>query len=49
MLLSEGDPIRERELRKMDMFSFLNRILALRKNQKANERLNTEPFGNKFE
>ena len=37
VLLSDGDPVKERELRKMDHFSFLNRILALNKKAKAEQ------------
>ncbi len=33
MVLADGDPILEKELRKMDIISFLHRILALRKKQ----------------
>lgn len=32
-MLSDGDPVLEKALRKMDMISFLHRILALRKKQ----------------
>jgi hypothetical protein len=37
--------VKEKELRKMDIFSFLNRILALNKKHKAESSVNTEPFG----
>jgi hypothetical protein len=46
VLLSDGDPIKEKQLRKMDIFSFLNRILALNKKQKSeSSSLEHEPFG----
>jgi hypothetical protein len=48
VLLADGDPTIEKQLRKMDIFSFLNRILALKKKEKANSSdLDTEPFGTK--
>lgn len=45
--LSEGDPRLEKDLRKMDMISFLNRILVLKKNQLAQQEAQThgDPFG----
>lgn len=45
--LSDGDPRLEKELRKMDMISFLNRILVLKKKQMAQERIDndSDPFG----
>jgi len=47
-LLADGDPVKEKELRKMDIFSFLNRILALNKKNKAeSSSLENEPFGAK--
>lgn len=46
-MLAEGNPILEKELRKMDIFSFLNRILALMKNQKTDSKFEDQPFGAK--
>ena len=37
VILADGNPVMEKELRKMDHFSFLNRILALNKKAKAEE------------
>ena len=47
MLLSDGDPVKEKELRKMDIFSFLNRILVLSKRAKAESKSagESDPFG----
>jgi hypothetical protein len=46
VILSGGNPETEKLLRKMDIFSFLNRILALNKKQKAeSSTLEHEPFG----
>lgn len=49
VLLSDGDPQKEKLLRKMDHFSFLNRILALNKKIRAENSLSEddEPFGTK--
>jgi hypothetical protein len=44
--MADGDPVKEKELRKMDIFSFLNRILALSKKAKSeSSSLESEPFG----
>lgn len=44
--MADGDPVKEKELRKMDIFTFLNRIIALNKKQKAeSSTLENEPFG----
>jgi hypothetical protein len=48
VLLADGDPKKEDELRKMDIFRFLTRILALKKKEKAESAsLENEPFGTK--
>ncbi len=47
--LSDGDPILESQLRKMSIYDFLFRILALRKKSMAQEAANQsgDPFGRK--
>jgi hypothetical protein len=46
VLLADGDPKKEDELRKMDIFRFLTRILALKKKDKRDgDSLDPEPFG----
>lgn len=46
VLLADGDPAKEKDLRKMDHYTFLNRILALNKKAKAeNQASNDDPFG----
>lgn len=48
-MLAEGDPEKEKQLRKMDYYSFLQRILVLNKRVKAQNQLDTngDPFGSK--
>jgi hypothetical protein len=46
VILSDGDPILERELRWMPIYDFNFRILALKKNQaKQTNSLEMEPYG----
>jgi hypothetical protein len=46
--MADGDPTVEKQLRKMDIFSFLHRILALKKKERGgNSSLESEPFGTK--
>ncbi len=46
-MLADGDPVKEKQLRKMDYYSFLQRILVLNKRAKAQNQLsdNGDPFG----
>lgn len=37
VLLSDGDPIREKELRRMNYYSYLQRIFTLNKKAKAEQ------------
>lgn len=49
-MLSEGDPVKEKALRKMDYYSFLHRIFTLRKKAKVEDDLATHEenrFGRK--
>lgn len=39
MLLSDGDPVKEKELRRMDYYSFIQRIFALQKKAQLDEEL----------
>jgi hypothetical protein len=46
VLLADGNPDFEKALRKMDIFSFLGRILVLRKKELSQNNLESEePFG----
>jgi len=45
-MLSDGDPILEKQLRAMSIYDFNFRILTLKKNQAIqNNSLEMEPFG----
>jgi hypothetical protein len=48
VMLSDGDPKIEDELRRRPIFWFLNRILSLKKKERGgNSSLESEPFGTK--
>jgi hypothetical protein len=44
-MLSDGDPIRERQLRKEDYYSFLHRIFTMHKKARAEEEAAENRFG----
>lgn len=48
MQLADGDPEKEKWLRKMDHYTFIHRILALnKKNEAEKAAAHAEPFGRK--
>jgi hypothetical protein len=45
VIISDGDPFLEKELRRMSIYDFNFRILALKTKSDNNSRSLTEPFG----